>query len=98
VSINSLETARDAFSPLDKAIQNIASERGKIGAMQNRMGFTLSFSENEIENMTASDSTIRDADVALETSRLTRSQILRNSSQAMLSSAFSTARLSLLLL
>ena len=98
VSINSLETARDAFSPLDKAIQNIASERGKIGAMQNRMGFTLSFSENEIEHMTASDSTIRDADVALETSRLTRSQILRNSSQAMLSSAFSTARLSLLLL
>lgn len=98
VSISSLETARAAFNPLDKAIQSIASERGKIGAMQNRMGFTLSFSENEIENMTASDSTIRDADVALETSRLTRSQILRNSSQAMLSSAFSTARLSLLLL
>jgi len=98
VSIDSLETSRAAFSPLDRAIEIIAGERGKIGAMQNRMTFTLSFSENEIEHMTSSDSTIRDADVALETSRLTRSQILRNSSQTMLSSAFSTARLSLLLL
>ncbi|MGY8826018.1 MAG: flagellin [Candidatus Latescibacterota bacterium] len=53
---------------------------------------------NEIEHMTEADSTIRDADVARETSRLTRSQVLRNSSQAMRSPAFSTTCLSPLLL
>jgi flagellin len=98
VSINSLATARQALQRIDQAIERIADERGKIGALQNRMTFTIGFSENELENMQASESTLRDADMALEASRFSRSRILAQTSQAMLAQAFEGARLSLLLL
>ena len=62
----------------------VASIRGDIGAIQNRLDFSIGFTESEIENTKASESTIRDADVALEVSEFSRSQILLQASNAML--------------
>ena len=98
VSVSSLASARQGLSTLDLAIARVANERGKIGALQNRMSFSLSFSEIEIENMQSSESTIRDADMAYETSRYSRSLILAQSSQSMLVQAFDSARQALQLL
>ena len=98
MSVSSLESARNTLSRMDLAIARVAGERGKLGALQNRLASTLAFSENEVENMQASDSTLRDADMAQESSNLVRSQILRQSSSAMLVQAFSMSRLALRLL
>ena len=96
--MSSQRSAREAFASVDLAIARMADERGRIGALQNRLAHSLTFSENEFKNMQGSDSTIRDADIARESTRFSRSQILRQSSNAMLVKAFDTTRLSLQLL
>ena len=52
--------------------------------MQNRLDSTITNTENEIENIQASESTIRDADIATEVTEFSRGQILVQSSNAML--------------
>ena len=52
--------------------------------MQNRLDSTITNTENEIENIQASESTIRDADIATEVTEFSRGQILVQSSSAML--------------
>lgn len=84
LSINSQSTARQALNGLDQAIATVSGERGKLGAVQNRLSHTISFSENEIENIQASESSIRDSDIALEATNLSRSRILLQSSSSML--------------
>ena len=84
LSVSSLSGAREAFATLDMAVNTVANERGKLGAVQNRLTFTIAYSENEIESIQASESSIRDADIALEVSEFSRSQILLQSSNAML--------------
>ena len=83
---------------IDRAIETVASERGKIGAVQNRLAFSIGFTENEIENTTAADAAIRDADVAREVTEFTRSQLLLAAGNAMLvqSNVTSVQALSLL--
>ena len=65
-------------------VANVAKERGKIGAVQNRLDSTITNTDNEIENIQASESTIRDADIATEVTEFSRGQILVQSSNAML--------------
>ena len=77
---------------IDTAINRLSQERGRIGALINRLDHSIEFSENEIENMVASESAVRDADIAYESSRLARSQILSGSSRAMLTQAFASSR------
>ena len=98
VSISSQKSARQALSAVDLAIEHVSAERNKIGALQNRMSFSISFSEIELVSMSGSDSSIRDADVAAETTRFSRSMILARSSSAMLVQAFATTRQMLQLL
>jgi flagellin len=69
----------------------VSSARGDLDAVQNRLNFSIGFTEVEIENITASDATIRDADVAQEVTDFTRSQILVQASNAMLVQANVTA-------
>lgn len=87
ISIETLGNARGSISTIDRAITNVANERGKMGAVQNRLDFAIGYTENEIESIQASEATIRDADVALEVSEFSRSQILLQSGNAMLSQA-----------
>ena len=58
-----------------------------IGAIQNRLAFTVSSANNAIENIQASESSIRDADVAAEISEFTRAQILTQAATSVLAQA-----------
>lgn len=83
-SVGTLQNARDSLPILDLAIDRIARERGNIGAIQNRMAFTIASTQNAIQNIQASESSIRDADVAEEVSEFTRAQILTQAATAVL--------------
>lgn len=98
VSLSSQPSAREAIGRIDRAIGVTSRERGDIGALLNRLDHTIAFSENEIESMTSSESTIRDADMARAATELARSEILQGTSQRMLSQAFATSRQALRLL
>ena len=98
VSISSQLGAREALAKIDFALEQLSRQRGKVGALQNRLGYTIEFSENEIEKIQSSESTLRDADVAFEASRMSRAQILSRTSSAMLTQAFGNARRALQLI
>ncbi len=87
LSITTQPSAQAAISTLELAITNVAQVRGDLGAFQNRMGHTLRNQENSIENNTASESGIRDADVPLEVTEFTTAQILTQSTTALLAQA-----------
>jgi flagellin len=84
ISIDTLNNARQAMAVIDLAVNTVSNERGKLGAVQNRLAFTIAYSENEIESIQASEASIRDADVAHEVTQFSRGQILLQSSNAML--------------
>jgi flagellin len=86
-SVGSLTTARSAMGTIDQAITVVAQQRGDLGAFQNRLGFAISYTENEIENIQASEASISDADIALEVTEFTRAQILSQAATAMLAQA-----------
>ncbi|MCB9838836.1 MAG: flagellin [Phycisphaeraceae bacterium] len=87
---NSLASKKfqNASSILDTAIDEIASLRGRLGAFErNTIETNVRSLQAAIENISASESEIRDADFALETSELTRAQILASSSTSVLATA-----------
>ena len=90
VSLASQESARLAIGVIDAAITTISLERGGIGALVNRLTHAVTFSENEIENVQHSESTLRDTDVAIEATALARARILTDTSSAMLTQAFTS--------
>jgi flagellin len=98
VSLASQPDARLAITTLDLAIGHISTERGRLGSLLNRLTHSISFSENEIESMTDSESTIRDADMAQSATEIARNEILSNTSTVMISAAYANARRALVLL
>jgi flagellin len=86
-SISTLLSARESIPFIDLAISRVASQRADIGAIQNRLAFTVSSANNAIENIQASESSIRDADVAAEISEFTRAQILTQAATSVLAQA-----------
>jgi flagellin len=86
-SISTLESARASISFIDLAITRVATQRSDIGAIQNRLAFTVSSANNAIENIQASESSIRDADIASEISEFTRAQILTQAATSVLAQA-----------
>ena len=86
-SVSSLDSARTSISGLDQAIDKVSRQRGDLGAFMNRLAFTISFTENSIENIQNSESSISDADVAAEISKFTRAQVLSQAATAMLAQA-----------
>lgn len=87
ISVATLSSSRESITSIDLAINEVAAERGKLGAFQNRLSFTIAYTENEIENVQASEASISDADVAAEVTEFTRAQILSQASTAMLAQA-----------
>merc|ERR1712096_198737 len=79
IDLDSLGEAQSAINYLDSAIARVNDERGNIGSLQNRFEFTSSNLLNSIQNNSASMSTIRDADFAVEAADLARNQILTQS-------------------
>jgi len=92
VDLTSLGEAQSAVNYLDAAIAKVNDERSNIGSLQNRFEFTSSNLMNSIQNNSASLSTIRDADFAVEAADLARNQILTQSGTAMLAQANSLSQ------
>jgi len=86
-SVATISTSRTSITFLDQAITAVAQQRGDLGAFQNRLAFTIAYTENEIENIQASEASISDADIASEVTEFTRSQILSQAATAMLAQA-----------
>jgi len=80
-------TSASALSSIETAITNTSSERAKLGAKQNRLEYTSNNLGTTVENLTASESRIRDTDMASEMVNLTKNNILLQASQAMLAQA-----------
>ena len=85
--VASRSAAQTAMDTIDTAVGAVNSQRSTLGAVQNRLGYTIANVNNTTENIQASESTIRDADFALEMSAYTRSQILVQAGTAMLAQA-----------
>ena len=87
VSIATAAGAQAAITPIDNALETINSIRSELGAINNRLEFTMSNLSNITENTAAARSRIVDADFAAETANLSRAQVLQQASQAMLAQA-----------
>lgn len=90
VSVGSLATStgvRAAVDAIDTAIRKVDTFRSTLGAVQNRFSTTISNLQSSIENQSAARSRIMDADFAVETSNMSRSQILQQAGTAMLAQA-----------
>lgn len=87
VDILSRDTASQALRTLDFALQQVNGTRAELGAIQNRFNSTINNIATSVENMAAARSRIQDADFAVETAELTRTQILQQAGVAMLAQA-----------
>ena len=76
-----------AISTLDVAIGNISSERAELGAVSNRLDSTVANLDQIRVNLTSSKGRIEDADFAVETANLAKSQILQQAATAMVAQA-----------
>ncbi len=85
--VDSQSNAQSAIDYIDTAIDAVNTQRSNLGAVQNRLGYTIANVDNQAENIQASESTIRDADFAVEMSAYTRNQVLVQSATAMLAQA-----------
>ena len=87
ISIDTAAGAQAAIDVIDTALEQINSTRSDLGAINNRLDFTMSNLANVSEKTSAARSRIVDADFAKETSELSRAQVLNQASQAMLAQA-----------
>ena len=87
LSVSTSEGANEALDVLNNAIQDISDMRSSLGAIENRLGHTVSNLSNVVENTSAAQSRIQDADFALEAAALARAQILQQAGTAMLAQA-----------
>ena len=87
LQVTSNPLANQAIGRLDNAIGMVSSERSKLGALQNRLEHTINNLGVTMENLTAAESRIRDADMAWEIMNFTKQQILLQSANAMLAQA-----------
>lgn len=87
ISVADNASANAAIASLDTAIERVSSSRSSLGAIQNRLEHTINNLQVTKENLTSSESRIRDADMALEMTNFTRNNILNQSATAMLAQA-----------
>lgn len=87
ISIDTAAGAQKALGVIDNALTTINDARSQLGAINNRLDFTMSNLANISEKTSASRSRIVDADFAAETAALSRAQVLQQAAQAMLAQA-----------
>jgi flagellin len=94
VAASALTTATNGASAnsanivaIDSAISSINGSRAILGAVQNRLNYTISFLQSASENQQAARGRIMDADFAVETANLSRAQILQQAGTAMVAQA-----------
>lgn len=87
IDISTAAGAQKAIGIIDKAIDQVSSTRADLGAINNRLDFTVSNLTNISEKTSAARSRITDADFASETANLSRSTVLQQAATAMLAQA-----------
>lgn len=87
LNITSQANAAVALKAIDRALDRVSADRGDLGAVQNRLETTVNNLTSVGTNLTAARSRIQDADFAVETTMLAKSQILSQAATAMLAQA-----------
>ena len=87
INISTPEGADLAMIAIDNAIDTINGYRAELGAVQNRFESTIANLSTTSENLSASNSRIRDADFAAETAELARTQVLQSAGLSVLAQA-----------
>ena len=87
LSVTGAAQALTALNNISTAIASVTASRGKVGAVQNRLTKSIANLSVSVENLTAAESAIRDADIAEEVAELTRNQILVQTATAMVGQA-----------
>lgn len=87
IDISTAAGAQKAIGSIDNALEQINSTRGDLGAVSNRLDFTVNNLSNVSENVAAAKSRIMDADFAAESANLSRAQVLQQAGTAMLAQA-----------
>jgi flagellin len=95
VATNTKQDAQANFDKLDVAISKVSENRSTMGALQNRLQSTYNNLMVSDENLSAANSRIRDADIALESAELTKRNILTQSGTATLAQANNNSMLAL---
>ena len=98
LSLDSKEAAQLSLAQIDNAIQRVASVRADFGALQNRLQSTINNLGVSVENLSAANSRIRDADMANETAEMTRNNIMLNAGISVLGQANQSNQMALKLL
>jgi flagellin len=87
VDLSTALNSQNAIDVIDAALAGIDSQRADLGAVQNRLSFTISNLSNISENVSASRSRIQDTDFASETANMTKNQILQQAGTSILAQA-----------
>ncbi|MCA6062542.1 flagellin N-terminal helical domain-containing protein [Thalassolituus marinus] len=87
IDISTFEGAQAAITAVDNAIEQVASQRADLGAIQNRMESTVSNLKITSENLNSANSRIRDTDFAAETAEMSRTQVLQQAGISVLAQA-----------
>jgi flagellin len=87
ISVATQDSALQALASIDNALETVLEERGKLGAIRNRLDFTAANLGNVVTNTEASRSQIEDADFAAESAKMAKNQILLQAGTAMLAQA-----------
>lgn len=87
IDISTQAAASKAITTINNAIEKVSAERSKLGAYQNRLEHTIKNLDTSSENLQASESRIRDVDMAKEMMAFTKNNILSQAAQAMLAQA-----------
>lgn len=87
LGISSKGDAQENLAKIDNAMSSVNGSRASLGALQNRLQSTINNLEVRIENLSAANSRIRDADVAVESSELSKANILTNAGTTVLAQA-----------
>ncbi len=87
IDVTTASAAQTSINRIDTAITLVSNTRATLGALQNRLEHTISSLSVTVENLTASESRIRDTDVAEETSKMVSMQILSQSGVSVLAQA-----------
>ena len=85
--VSSSDKASGSIETINKAIENVSTQRAKLGAVQNRLEHTTANLNNTSENLTAAESRVRDVDMAKEMMTFSKNNILSQAAQAMLAQA-----------
>jgi flagellin len=86
-TVDVVTDASGAITAIDAAINTVSAQRGELGALQNRFESMINNLQVTTENLVASESRIRDTDMAAEMTNFTKNQILSQASTAMLAQA-----------